>query len=157
MTRWQGTWRYGGPWYGNDVQRVRFERGAKRHFPTLLGVTRTSGPKTGRIYKVIINVPHYEPRQIEICFPRWTPTLAKITADGPTDSPHRYDTHRLCIWYPDDPDENRWVFEDGLLALLGLTAAHLFREAWWRETGEWLGPEAGHPPAGASHVKARAL
>src|SRR2546422_7956217 len=25
--------------------------------------------------------------------------------------------------------------------------AHLFREAWWRETDEWLGPEAPHAPA----------
>jgi hypothetical protein len=58
------------------------------------------------------------------------------------------------MWYPQDPDAHRWVFEDGLLVLLGLIAAHLFREAWWRETGEWLGPEAGHPPGGASHARA---
>jgi hypothetical protein len=23
---------------------------------------------------------------------------------------------------------------------------HLFKEAYWRETGEWLGPEAPHRP-----------
>jgi hypothetical protein len=51
------------------------------------------------------------------------------------------------MWYPDDPKENRWVFEDGLLALLGHISAHLFREAWWRETGKWPGPESGHPNA----------
>jgi hypothetical protein len=48
------------------------------------------------------------------------------------------------MWDPDGPPGEKWLFEDGLVALLGLTAAHLFREAWWRETGEWLGPEIGH-------------
>lgn len=67
-------------------------------------------------------------------------------ADGPT-SPHRYKDGGLCIWHPSDAVEYRWVFEDGLLQLLGHIAAHLFREAWWRETGEWLGPEAPHGPA----------
>ncbi len=156
MTRWQGSRRYGGPWYGNDVQRVHFERSAKRHFPTLRGVIRTSGSKAGRIYKAAIDVPHYEQRHVKIFFPKDAPTFAKITADGPIDSPHRYDTHQLCIWYLDDPDENRWVFKDGLPILLGLIAAHLFREAWWRETGEWLGPEAGHSPTTAFHNRARA-
>jgi len=156
MTQWKSPWRYGGPWYGNDVQRVRFERGAKRHFPTLKGLTRTYGPKAGRSYRVTIAVPHYESRQVEILFAKRTPSLPKITADVPTDSPHRYDTYELCIWCPKDPDTQRWVFEDGLLVLLGLIALHLFREAWWRETGEWPGPEAGHSPAGAYHVRASA-
>jgi len=48
------------------------------------------------------------------------------------------------MWYPEDSVENQWVFEDGLVALLGHIAAHLFREAWYRETGEWPGPEVGH-------------
>ena len=37
-------------------------------------------------------------------------------------------------------------FHDGLLVLLNYIQAHLFREAWWREKGEWLGPEAPHGP-----------
>jgi hypothetical protein len=144
VTRWNGPRRYGGPWYGNDVQRAIFDRGAKRHFPSLKAVTRTSGPKAGRTYTVTIDVPHYERRRVEILFPKDTPTLAKINAIAPTDSPHRYQENQLCIWHPEDSVENRWVHNDGLLVLLGLIAAHLFREEWWRETGEWLGPEAGH-------------
>jgi len=50
----------------------------------------------------------------------------------------------LCMWRPGDPPERRWVDEDGLLALFGMTAEHLFKEAWWREHGEWLGDEAPH-------------
>ena len=146
MTRWKGPQQlYGGPWYGNDVERVIFERGAKRHFPSVQGMTRTSGPKAGRAYAFTIEVPHYEQRHVEVLFPKNAPTLAKIATDGPTDSPHRYEENQLCIWFPDDPDGSKWVFDDGLLVLFGLIVAHLFREAWWRETGEWLGPGVGHP------------
>jgi hypothetical protein len=67
-----------------------------------------------------------------------------VLVDGPKDSPHRFGDRSLCMWHPRDPFDQRWVFQDGLVALLGYVIAHLFREAWWRETGEWLGPEAGH-------------
>jgi hypothetical protein len=33
---------------------------------------------------------------------------------------------------------------DGLLALIEMTRVHLFKEAWYRETGEWLGEEVSH-------------
>jgi len=36
------------------------------------------------------------------------------------------------------------VPEDGLLVLFGMIAEHLFKEAWWREHGEWLGEEYPH-------------
>ena len=144
MSRWSGPRRYGGPWYGNDAQRVLFERGVRQNFAAMQGTTHKSGDNSGRVYKVTVDVPNYEPRRVEILFPKKSPKYVKITVDGPTDSPHRYREHQLCIWHPDDPTKNRWVFEDGLLHLLGLILAHLFREAWWRETGEWLGPEVGH-------------
>jgi len=93
-----------------------------------------------------LEVPHYEPRQVEIRFERWS-KVPRVRADGPG-SPHRYDdTGTLCMWYPSDPVERKWVFEDGLLALLNHIQAHLFREAWWREHGEWLGPQVPHGPA----------
>jgi len=50
------------------------------------------------------------------------------------------------MWHPGDPPEQQWLFADGLLALLNIIQAHLFKEAWWREMGEWLGPEAPHGP-----------
>lgn len=98
----------------------------------------------GRTYRVRMAVPHYEARDIEIRFANGS-RMPRIYADGPT-SPHRHtdDSRSLCIWHPDDPVEERWVFEDGLLALLNLIQAHLFREAWWREHDEWLGPEVLH-------------
>jgi hypothetical protein len=90
-----------------------------------------------------MEVPDYEPRNVEIRF-AWS-RVPKVFVDGPG-SPHRYDDGSLCMWYPRDPPEEKWVFEDGLLALLNLIQAHLFREAWWREYGEWLGPQAPHAP-----------
>jgi hypothetical protein len=91
-------------------------------------------------------VPYYEPRNVEIRFEHWS-RVPSIVIDGPS-SPHRYkaDGDSLCIWHPQDPPEQRWIFEDGLLALINHIQAHLFREAWWRETGEWLGPQAPHGP-----------
>ena len=146
MSRWKGPRkRYGGPWYGNDHRRAVFERGVKKHFSTLRGTSHKAGSKAGRIYEALLDIPHYEQRRVEIFFSKWTPSSVKITADGPTNSPHRYGERELCIWYPWDPDSERWVVEDGLLMLLGLIIAHLFREAWWRESGEWLGPEKEHP------------
>jgi hypothetical protein len=100
---------------------------------------------------VPVEVPFYgETRNVEILFENWS-RIPRISVDGPTDSPHRYSAHRLCIWYPDDPVEQKWVFEDSLLMLINHIQAHLFREAWWRQTGgydggEWLGPQVPHGP-----------
>lgn len=93
-----------------------------------------------------MEVPYYERRQVKIRFENWSRT-PKVFVDGLNDSPHRYSDHSLCMWYPDDPPDQRWLFSDGLLVLLNFIQAHLFREAWWREKGEWLGPEAPHGPA----------
>ena len=68
-------------------------------------------------------------------------------ADGPTDSPHRYAERgrtKLCLWLPGDTRSDVGSVDDGLLALFGIAAHHLFKETWWRETGEWLGEEAPH-------------
>jgi hypothetical protein len=90
-----------------------------------------------------MTVPYYESRQVEIRFENWSRT-PKVFVDGPTESPHRYEDGSLCMWHPNDPPSERWVFSDGLLVLLNYIQAHLFREGWWREKGEWLGPEAPH-------------
>lgn len=128
---------------------MRFDRTARR-FPGL-EIVRGKG---GRIYHIHgLPVPHYESRNVEIRFENWSYTPL-IFADGP-DSPHRWQDGSLCIWHPKAPPEERWIFEDGLLVLLNLTQAHLFREAWWRETGEWLGPEAPHDTPKEPVIEAR--
>lgn len=93
---------------------------------------------------MIVNVPHYTDRRVQILFRKDSSKFPRVSVDGPADSKHRFSSGELCMWYHKDSAENQWVFEDGLLALLGYVIAHLFREEWFRETGEWLGPEVNH-------------
>ncbi|MGA9762637.1 MAG: hypothetical protein WBQ14_09455 [Gaiellaceae bacterium] len=127
-----------GPWYGRDRDRICFEWSA-RGFQGLRPV-KSGGDLT---YYLQLDVPHYEQRQVEIQF-RHGSYMPHVFVDGLT-SPHRFtDDDSLCVWCWKDPIEKCWVFRDGLLVLINHIQAHLFREAWWRETGEWLGPEVRH-------------
>jgi len=142
---------YGGPWYSDYRELLKFEQGADEQFSSLRHENKRSGRKIWREYRLTIDVPEYEPRQVVIKFKPGYGSAPSVTVDGPTDSPHRYEKNdgELCMWYPWDPKESRWIIADGLLHLLVLVQAHLFREAWWRETGgndngEWLGPEVAH-------------
>ena len=60
-------------------------------------------------------------------FTDWART-PKVFVDGPKESPHRYSDGSLCMWYPQDPPEQKWVFDDGLLALLGFQRARTIDE-----------------------------
>lgn len=118
-----------------------FDREAKKHFPFLnKRVIKTN--KGRKIeYKLTLDVRCYGKRKIRILIDNLSP---KVTCDGPARSKHRYRDGSLCMWYPNDSDEDKWVFEDGLLNLIRMIEAHLFREAYWREKGVWLGPEHDH-------------
>ena len=121
-----------------------FERRTHDFFPNL----RHTVGGACCVYSATVDVPYYEPRRVKVIFElARSPNAPQILTDGPTESPHRYpdnDRTRLCVWYPSDPAEFRWVFDNGLLELLGLVRVHLFKEAWWRDTGEWPGPQAPH-------------
>jgi hypothetical protein len=131
-------------WPGRFTDRLRFERGARAAYPSLRGgpTKRTSGFR----YVVTVDVPFYEPRVVTISFPPRS-RIPTVLADGPPESPHRYADGALCMWHPTDPASMQWRFEHGLVDLLDAIRAHLFREAWWREHGEWLGPEVSHQPS----------
>lgn len=133
------------PWYTDINARRRFERGVRQAFPSI-GVTSTGrGMKAKVRYTLTVDVPEYPPRRVTITLPNWsTPSVATVTADGPTESPHRYGQHELCIWHPNAPPDKRWLPEEGLLALIDYARVHLFKEAYWRGTGRWPGPEAPH-------------
>jgi len=136
--------RTGGPWYGEDFQRLMFDQEASHYFPDLSSETITSGQDAGRRYRLTVDVPYYDPRRVQVIFKKDSPMFPRVSVDGPVDSKHRFSSGHLCMWYHGDPFENQWVFEDGLVTLLGHIVVHLFREAWWRETGEWPGPEIKH-------------
>ncbi|HWM55525.1 MAG TPA: hypothetical protein VNO20_09075 [Solirubrobacterales bacterium] len=145
------------PWYQHFPTRLRFEREARAAYPHI-SMREVGARKRSEVaYGLKIPVPEYEDRSIELVFPRMIarPEFTRVYADGPTESPHRYRASErdkqgrssLCIWDPDDPPELRWVPEDGLLSLIEMTRLHLFKEAYWRETGDWPGAEAPHPTA----------
>jgi hypothetical protein len=95
-------------------------------------------------YSGVIEVPFYEERHIIVLVFADT---ALVFPDGPRESPHRYAGMALCMWYPDDPVNARWTPDNGIDDLLYRVRNHLFREAWWRDTKEWLGAEAPHGAA----------
>ena len=133
--------RHKGPQHSRIVARLKFERGAMSQFPNLVG-SRIGG---GYEYRATVPVPHYEAGKIHIRFSSKS-DVPSVFANGSKGSPHRYPDGSLCMWYPGDPIDRRWVFDDGLLHLIGLIITHLFKEAWWRETGEWVGEEVPHCP-----------
>lgn len=136
---------YGGPWYSNYQNLMLFEKNAKKEFPTLKYANFRLGQDLWREYTLTIDVPEYESRKVVIRMNTNRGSTPSVTVDGPKDSPHRYGERELCMWYPYEPKkENKWVHSDGLLHLLVMIQAHLFREAWWRETDEWLGQECEH-------------
>jgi len=136
--------RYGGPWYSQYSIRMNFELDVNDHFSQITVENVREGHKLWREYRLVVDVPGYEQRIVTVkLFPNKNKS-PRVKVDGPSDSPHRYDDGHLCMWYPMDLKENRWIFSDGLLHLLVLIQAHLFREAWWREKNEWLGPEKLH-------------
>jgi hypothetical protein len=98
------------------------------------------------IYFGEVEVPHTgQIRKIAMVFPgppsRFRPV---VMADGPKTPRHRFGNYRpdpLCIWFSPDPDGMKWTLHDGLVGLIDLTRLHLFKEAWFRATGSWPGPE----------------
>jgi hypothetical protein len=130
-------------WPGSVARRLLFERGVRGVFRSLRGRPFPRVGAGGFRYSVVVPVPYFELRNVTIVFAPGSTTPA-VYADGPRESPHRYENTSLCMWHPGDPSARRWRFEDGLIDLVDAIVAHLFREAFWRETGEWLGDEATH-------------
>ncbi|MBW3562696.1 MAG: hypothetical protein KY437_09385 [Actinobacteria bacterium] len=137
--------RRSGPWYGDERRRVVFEGPARKAYPGLRRDFIGTGENADLRYRVEVDVPGYGARRVEIIFrAKLKQAAPRVYADGPEDSPHRYDDGSLCIWYWRDPSSRRWVPKDGLVSLIDHTLLHLFKEAYWRETDEWLGEEAPH-------------
>ncbi|WP_375401401.1 hypothetical protein [uncultured Amnibacterium sp.] len=131
-------------WFDAPAQRIRFAHDL-RELEALTIPRRTRYPG-GFDVAVTLRLPDMPPRRVTIAFHRATPASPRVFADGPTDSPHRYGDGSLCMWHPDDPEDRRWVPQQGAAALVAEIAAHLIREEWWRRTGEWAGDEVTHTP-----------
>lgn len=141
------------------------DAGARQVFEQLTGVRHAfftssisvTGVEFVYAITLVIAVPAIGSRAVRIVFHGDRPDHPVVTVMEPVTDPadprwslHRYDDGSLCMWKPEDPATKRWVHTDGLAALLAYIRTHLVREAWWRETGEWVGEEAPHPqPAGS--------
>ena len=136
----------GGPWYGEFRRRLSFEVEARRHHSTLQGRLGSHNGNRAWCYHLLVEIPSYGQRRLTIVFPGRTPKTPHVFADGPVVARHRFDDLSLCIWYWRDPPERRWLFNDRLGALIDHAIIHLFKEAWFMDTGEWLGDEVSHDP-----------
>jgi hypothetical protein len=131
-------------WFERPAQRIRFEHDLAAHGVRPRRARPNRQHRGGYQVAVTVVPPGVDPRRVTITFSRVAPETPIVHADGPTDSPHRYDDGGLCMWYPWDPPGARWRRRDGAGALLGQIIAHLVREEWWRRTGEWVGDEVPH-------------
>jgi hypothetical protein len=84
------------PWYGDLRARLRFEHAARAQHPSLSVQTRGRGYAASVVYRLTIEVPEYEPRNVVISVRNGPePYVTSIVADGPTNSPHLYGDHKL--------------------------------------------------------------
>lgn len=138
-------WRHP-PWYVYPVARLRFiaELRACAVNAAQAPIRRTERKHRGGFQvECDLAVPGLPSRHVRIVF-AGLGFFPSVYADGPAESPHRYDDGSLCMWYPMDLENARWTRRDGAAALLGQITAHLLREEWWRKTGEWVGDEVMH-------------
>lgn len=110
--------------------------------------------RNGFALRVTLTPTGLDPQRVTIEFGVNSPDIPYIYVSGPA-SPHRYDDGSLCIWYPHDPPSRRWQWRDGGAVLAAHICAHLIREAWWRQTGEWVGEEVPHTPQPAARTARR--
>ncbi len=137
------------PWFVTFQAKLRFVREVQQVVGSPITSVKPSPKHRGGFAVSFTVTPHGVPsRRVRIEFALGSPEVPRVFIDGPQDSPHRYNDGSLCMWYPHDPIDLRWARRDGAATLVGCIALHLIREQWWRETGEWPGPEAPHaaPP-----------
>lgn len=130
-------------WTETPAGRIRFIHEVRGCDLPVRAIATDRQHRGGFAVEVHVKPPGVPVRRVRIYFHRGG-EVPTVRVDGPTESPHRYEDGSLCMWYPDDPPDRRWVHRHGARALLGHIAAHLVREEWWRRTGEWAGEEAPH-------------
>lgn len=137
-------------WFERPMNRLRLVSDLRAAGADVVVVTAVSARPAARrgnkfAVRVTLTPAGLEPQRVTIEFTANGPDNPSIYVAGPG-SPHRYGDGSLCIWYPHDPPSRRWHWRDGGAALAGHICAHLIREAWWRQTGEWAGEEVPHNP-----------
>jgi hypothetical protein len=131
-------------WFTRPALRLRFVAELRATGVPVRQVRPSRPHRGGFAVQCTVTPPGITPRQVTIVFALGSPEVPPVFVDGPGASPHRYAAGELCMWWPFDGPDQRWIRRDGAAALLGHVVAHLVREEWWRRTGEWAGDEAPH-------------
>ena len=131
--------------FNDDLpRRIQFEREARQEGLPFTG--RFQGKPRRLVYRVPILVPVYdEPRTLTITMPpsALAGVVPQVLVDGPACLRHRFrDTGGLCMWWHKDSEDQIWVPDDGLLALVGHATTHAYCEARCRRGNAWPRPEA---------------
>jgi len=105
-------------------------------------------PVPGRVDLVPVTVEFHEHPPYH-CYGQLWRDYPRVVADPRAESLHRMPDDSLCLYFPWDPPERRWRYENGLEQLFDIVADHLHKELWWRHTGgrnggEWPGEDAPH-------------
>jgi len=135
----------GDAWFEWVAEQIIFERDARREGMTFKRELLSDPP--GLAYRFAIDVPvHDEQRLVHAVF-KATPPEIRVWIDGPVCRRHRWQDRSLCMWFASDPPEQRWVPEDGLLALATQVEQHAYCEAECRAGNAWPKPESpgAHP------------
>lgn len=141
------------PWWGSSpAWLLPLESRARRRYGATM--SRTEG-RDSLVYEFdAIDVIARDPVSVRVEFHR-NPSYElyglhpmdypRVFADVGAASPHRMPDDSLCLYYPRDPRDRRWVADDGLDELLNITARHLFAEDYWRSNDQvWPVEQAPH-------------
>jgi hypothetical protein len=135
-------------WYRHPLEWAALES----RFPVEYAGFRRRVIGKAFVYTGRVDVGDAGTRRLALIFPERPSRVPPIVmADGPRRSRHRYRWARptsLCIWYPRDPDSQRWTLKEGLHGLVDRARVHLLKEAWWRVHDRWDSPEVHQEPRG---------
>jgi hypothetical protein len=131
-------------WFSPLAAKLRFVLEAQRAVDGVVTIVKPLHHPGRFAVTFTVDVPGVAKRRVRTELGSASPDSPRVFVDGPSASPHRYGDGSLCMWFPYDPDHLRWSHRDGAATLIGCVALHLVREQWWRDTGEWVGPEAPH-------------
>lgn len=140
-------------WYTRPALHLRFIAEIAGTGVSVLPIRPPQRYRGGFALRLTVTPPGVAARNVTIIFAASSPEVPRIFVNGPTDSPHRYDNGELCIWFPFDGHNARWLRCDGATALLGHIVVYLIKEEWWRHTGEWVGDEVPHAAACGQEVR----
>jgi hypothetical protein len=101
----------------------------------------------GLAYRFAIDVPLHDDRRIVNAVFKASLPVTRVWIDGPVCGRHRWPDGSLCMWFDEDPPEQQWVPQDGLLALAVQVEQHAYCEAECRAGNDWPKPESpgAHP------------